>query len=100
MADRPGKVIGIARAVDTSNLDDITGWAYWFCRQTPFEMLADLNRLTDPPDGEIATVVTADLPDATRDAARDACRRGLVDQRRHGTGLGASVTTDDQAHEG
>jgi hypothetical protein len=96
VADRPGKIIGIATAVDQSNLDDITGWAYWFCRQTPFEVLRDLNRLAALSDDEIAAAVTKDLPDTTREASHKACQRGLADQRRHGTGLVASVNADDE----
>jgi hypothetical protein len=95
VADRPGKIIGIATAVDPSNLDDITDWAYWFCRQTPFEMLRELNRLTAPSDDEIAAAVTKGLPNTTREASQKACRRGLADQRRHGTGLVAPVKADD-----
>jgi hypothetical protein len=97
VADRPGKIIGIATAVDPSNVDDITGWAYGFCRQTPFAMLRDLNRRTPQSDDEIAAAVTKDLPDTTREASHKAGRRGLADQRRHGTGLVAPVKADDDA---
>jgi hypothetical protein len=82
MSDPPRKLVGIVEEVDQCDVDDVSGWAYEFCRSTPADVIVATHDLAGSSDDDLADAVTRRLPPITRDAARAACKRGLAEQRR------------------
>jgi hypothetical protein len=78
MAGKRYKIV--AEKLDTSDPDAVAQWAYGVCLEGPLAGIAPGVELADVTE-ELVIARTADaIPQATRQAAVDGCRRGLAER--------------------